>query len=484
MKSKVSATAIFTVLFLLMYCFQSCESEDKGGNRVSLLQDWTIQAQDTLVFTHLGQTLHIPYKIVDSKGREVVPTGLHFPLSDGSYTMSNDSLTIHYPVFENKAYNKSVRAYCYLSEGTVYKDFYIAFRPDLSASTPTHPHIFVEQPGTLERYIDPAMEKEITGLTLYGLLNTVDQIYLRKLLGAPETFEAWGEEVGMDILDPNNNFIILPNDDEFFAKIKSQYKLSYLNLRNVVYKSVNDPEDAFFFLDYKVTDQYVKPMNIVRYLFYCCCNLREITLPYWNQGINSCIFDMCGRLETVHYPDQLEEYAREITTARHFDDFAFCPRIQTFDLGSKTTKYKVDEEGSLWEVECNGLLKCAKNPNRTRFDLPVGATMFTYSLGCYPQLMDIYIHETNPSIYYDLTDRYGCLDNLATPQMNKRITYHVPQGYLEEFVKRANFDIWPTMKVVDDVTDFVVTESAQTKSALRAAKPVQPRMYHFLYANK
>ena len=82
MKSKVSATAIFTVLFLLMYCFQSCESEDKGGNRVSLLQDWTIQAQDTLVFTHLGQTLHIPYKIVDSKGREVAQTGLHIHLSD------------------------------------------------------------------------------------------------------------------------------------------------------------------------------------------------------------------------------------------------------------------------------------------------------------------------------------------------------------------------------------------------------------------
>ena len=79
---------------------------------------------------------------------------------------------------------------------------------------------------------------------------------------------------------------------------------------------------------------------MVRFLFYCCSNLKEIYLPYWYQGINSCGFDMCGRLETVHYPDQLEEYAREITTARHFNDFSYCPRIQTFDLGSQTTKYK------------------------------------------------------------------------------------------------------------------------------------------------
>ena len=484
MNTKVSVSTLFNGLVVLtaVLC-SSCESDHHGYQVVGERSDLTLLGPDTIVFTELGQSVHLPYKVVDKQGNEVSAPPISFPSLKGSYTLGNDSLTINYSVFENKAFNQSVNAACYMEQGMVTKPVYLAFRPDLSKSTPEHPHIFVKTPGTLESYIDPAQEKNITGLTLYGLLNTVDQIYLRKLLGAPETFDAWGEEVGMDILDPGNNWVLLPKDDDFFAKIKSQYKLSFLDLRNVVYKSVDEPEDAFFFLDYKVTDQYVKPLNMVRFLFYCCSNLKEIYLPYWYQGINSCVFDMSGRLETVHYPDQLEEYAREITTARHFNDFSYCPQIQTFDLGSQTTKYKVDEEGSLWEVECNGLLICAKNPNRTRFDVPVGSTMFTYSLGSYTQLTDIYIHETKPSIYNDLTDRYGNLTNLVTSQMiEEHMTFHVPQGYLEEFKKRCHYEIWPDLKLIDDVTDYVVSETAPSKADLRSTEPVQHRRYRIIHA--
>lgn len=482
MNSTVTKSAVFTAIFMLMSLTTSCESEHSTYQSVLPLEGWTLQIPDTIVFSEIEQTIAIPHKVLNPKGEEVEASSLHLPGYSECYSCQHDSVTMHYTVFENQACNKTLRVYCYLPEGTLYKDVHFVFRPDLSQSTPTHPHIYVDKPGTLQAHIDPKMEKDITGLTLYGLLNTVDQIYLRKLLGAPEAFAAWGEEVGMDILDPNNSYVILPRDDEFFAKIPSEYNLSFLDLRNVVYKSVDDPEDAFFFLDYKVTDQYVKPKNIVRYLFYCCTNLKEIYLPRWYEGINSCVFDMCGHIETVHYPDKLEEYAREITTAKHFDDFSYCPNIHTYDLGKQTTKYKVDEKGSLWEVECNGLLKCAKRPDITRFDLPVGATMFTYSLACYPQLMDIYVHETNPSIYNGLEDSYGHLDNLVSSEMCDRVTFHVPQGYLEEFINRSHFNIWPSMKVVDDVTDFVVTDNVPTKSTLRATETPSESIYTFKYA--
>ena len=484
MNGKVTKSGLFTAVFMLMSLVTSCESDNLSYQGVGPLKNWTLQVTDTIVFTEIEQPIAIPHKVYNPNGEVVKSSSLHLPGYADYYTCQNDSVTMHYTVFEDQACNKTLRLYCYLPEGTVYKDVYFAFRPDLSQSTPTHPHIYVDKPGTLQDHIDPKMEKEITGLTLYGLLNTVDQIYLRKLLGAPETFQAWSEEVGMDVLDPNNNFIILPRDDEFFAQVHSEYNLSFLDLRNVVYKSVDDPEDTFFFLDYKVTDQYVKPKNIVRFLFYCCANLKEIYLPRWYEGINSCVFDMCGRLETVHYPDKLEEYAREITTARHFDDLAYCSKIRTFDLGKQTTKYKVDEEGSLWEVECNNILRCAKLPNRTRFDLPVGATLSSNALAWYPQLTDLYVHETNPSIYLDLESRAGYLDDLVSSQMCDRITFHVPQGYLQEFTNRLHFNIWPDMKVVDDVTHFVVTDSVPTKSTLRTTESPSKRIYTLKYANE
>lgn len=484
MKSKITAKLVFIGLTMLTATLSSCESDSSDPQTVKDLKGWTLQAPDTVVFTELNQTVTVPYKVVDKKGREVEASVIHLAGYTDSYTVQDDQLTISYLAFERQAVNKTIRTYCYLNEGTVSKDIYYAFRPDLSASTPTHPHIYVEKPGTLESYIDPNMEKEITGLTLYGLLNTVDQIYLRKLLGAPETFEAWSAEVGMDVLDQNNNYVILPKYDDFYARVQSQYKLSFLDIRNVVYRSVDEPDGLYFFWDYKVTDQWVKEKNLVRYLFYCCCNLKEIYLPRWYEGINSCVFDMCGRLETVHYPDKLEEYGREITTARHFNDFQYCPYIRTFDLGEQTTNYRVDEDGNLWQVDCNGLLICSKQPNRKRVDLPVGVTLFAYSAAYYPSVMDLYVHETVPAIYNNINDYSGTLNILVSGEMNERITFHVPQGYLEQFKARMEYQVWSDLKIVDDVTDFVVTDSAATKATLRATEPTITNTYRIIHANE
>ena len=486
MKRRISIQCLFTAIFMLITLLQRCSSDDSPYQRVLTLEGWRIEMPDTIVFTEIEQTIHIPYRVLDDKCLEVQGTNLSIYTASDTYSCLDGNMTIHYCCFENKDINKTFRAYSYLKEGTVYKDVYIAFRPDMSKSTPTHPYLLVEEPGTLESLIDPSMEKEITGLTLYGMLNTVDQIYLRKLLGAPEAFAAWSEEVGMDVLDPDRVFVILPNDQEFFAKVESEYKLSYLDLSNVVYKSVNDPEDAFFFMGYKVTDIFVKPMNIVRYLFLCCVNLEEIYLPKWNEGINSCIFNMCGRLHTVHYPDKLVEYAREITEAEHFDDFLMCTRIQNFDLGENTTNYKVDESGDLWQVDCNGLLITSKNPNRTRYDVPVGATLFCRSIGDYPALRDIYIHETFPKVYNSFKDLGGCIISLINSDMYDDVTFHLPEGYMDTFKSRHENSPWAVVTLVDDVKDFHVTEDYPTKSVdLRAAETErEPQRYRFLLPNE
>ena len=446
------------VCAVLSILVSSCDKDSDGPQSVNDLKGYQLIAPDTLVFMELNQTIRVDFKVLDGKGQEVPNSRLSLPGSDGNYTIEGDSLKINYPIYESGKYNQILRFYSYCNEGTVWKDIYVAFRPDLSKSTPTHPHIFVEKPGTLESYIDPNMEREITGMTIYGLLNTVDQVYLRKLLGAPEAHKAWLEECGLPEEYEGGIKSVLPRDENFFAKIESKYKLEFLNLKNVVYKSIDDPENVFFFLDYKVTDEHVKPLNMVRYLFECCVNLKEIYLPYWYEGLNSGIFNECGRLETIHYPDHMVEYGCEDNTARNFHDLIWCTNIRCFDLGKNTTAYRIDENGNLWETETNRLMCFLPTSQIEEYHLPTDASFYPGCIFHCPKLKNVYVHTTYPMLYGGspyIVDLFLGLDIIEL------IRVHIPKGYKENFKNRIDNPELPYVNIIDDVTDYVeITKSS------------------------
>lgn len=416
LKSKTFLSLLFASVLM------SCSDNDDSLPEIISKDDagqlgYTVQCPDTLFFHNLGESQTLNVTIRDANNNVLDASAIKYAPFGIGFTVSDNQITVNEKVLEKPVQTMTFN--CKLPNTTLRDEIVIVFIADTSRNTKESRTIYVKEPGTLSSLIVKEDYKQIKKLTLYGQLNTKDQIFLRKLLGGEETIAKF------DLIDYEGGFGYMIPYEQYFNDLTSEYSLEYLDLRNTIYVD-DDRKEYYYPGKYTVIGDYNDQYKLNRYLFAMCINLKELYLPDYIKVMMDGITEECPKLEFIHLPNNLQELCIEGNTAKNCYAFNHCQNLYTIEINENNEYFTVDENGMLYSKDKSVLYKYPGGRKNSVCKIPKGTTLQCYALGYAYNLRDVYFYDETP-IY-----AYGS----PFTQNIKDITIHVPAGSIEAYKEK------------------------------------------------
>lgn len=225
----------------------SCSDNDDSLPEIISKDDagqlgYTVQCPDTLFFHNLGESQTLNVTIRDANNNVLDASAIKYaPLGIG-FTVSDNQITVNEKVLEKPVQTMTFN--CELPNTTLRDEIVIVFTADTSRNTKESRTIYVKEPGTLSSLIVEEDYKQIKKLTLYGQLNTKDQIFLRKLLGGEETiakFDLIDYEGGFGYMIPyESNRLYFNHFKELFILFDGTVVNQYIKIFENVFSEMMD----------------------------------------------------------------------------------------------------------------------------------------------------------------------------------------------------------------------------------------------------
>ncbi|MEQ2955429.1 hypothetical protein [Phocaeicola massiliensis] len=241
LKSKTFLSLLFASVLM------SCSDNDDSLPEIISKDDagqlgYTVQCPDTLFFHNLGESQTLNVTIRDANNNVLDASAIKYaPLGIG-FTVSDNQITVNEKVLEKPVQTMTFN--CELPNTTLRDEIVIVFTADTSRNTKESRTIYVKEPETLSSLIVEEDYKQIKKLTLYGQLNTKDQIFLSKLLGGEETiakFDLIDYEGGFGYMIPyESNRLYFNHFKELFILFDGTVVNQYIKIFENVFSEMMD----------------------------------------------------------------------------------------------------------------------------------------------------------------------------------------------------------------------------------------------------